>query len=66
MRVERVVHAELALHVVKVVPADASETVGDRSEADPFGSPIAFRRVRRTNDLAIRRARDLSQVRSER
>jgi hypothetical protein len=51
MRVERLVHAELAVHVVEVVPADASETVGDGFEADPFGRPISFERVRRTNDL---------------
>jgi hypothetical protein len=37
MGVERVVHGELAVHIVKVVPADASETVGDRFEADPVG-----------------------------
>jgi len=51
MRVERVVHSELAVHVVEVIPADASETVGYRFEADPFGSPISFGRVRCTNDL---------------
>ncbi len=51
MRVERVVHAELAVHVVEVLRADASETVSDRFEADPFGSPISFGCVRRANDL---------------
>lgn len=51
MRVQRVVHGELAVHVVEVIPADASETVGDRFEADPFGSPIAFGRVRRADNL---------------
>ena len=51
MRVERVVNAKLAMHVVEVIPADASETAGDRFEAYPFGSPISFGRVRRANDF---------------
>jgi len=51
MRVERVVHGELAVHVIEVIPADASETVSDRFEAYPFGSPISFGRVRRADNL---------------
>jgi hypothetical protein len=39
------------VHVVKVIPADAPETVGDRFQADPFGCPISFGCVSRANDL---------------
>jgi len=49
--VERVVDGELLAHVVEIIRGDASETVGDRFEADPFGRPISFGRVRRANNL---------------
>ncbi|MDB5108380.1 MAG: hypothetical protein JWM69_1321 [Candidatus Binatus sp.] len=49
--VKRVVYAELAVHVVEIISADASETICDRFEPNPFGSPISFGRVGRANDL---------------
>src|SRR6266849_9934916 len=51
VRVERVVHTELAAHVVEIVGAEASETVGDCFETDPLLSPISFGRIRCANDL---------------